>query len=204
MRIVGQRSRLTADHLLLMRVPRRFWGVKFDLIEPDLQPILRNYLKNLDAMLDGGNGLLLWGENGRGKTSAAVFVAMEARRTGASVLMLTAASLIESIMEKVEVEEGLLVDRARAVDFLLLDDLGKEHPGKSGFSDRVLENLFRERTAAKLTTFATSNMEHDRLTERYKKSMLEVMKEALLPVKVEGKNFRDEVREGLTKVLAVG
>lgn len=204
MRIVGQRSRLTADHLLLMRIPRRFWEVKFDQIEPDLQGILRNYLKHLDDMLDSGSGLLLWGENGRGKTSAAVFMAMEVRRTGASALMITAASLIDSVMEKTEVEDGLLVDRARVVDFLLLDDLGKEHPGRSGFSDRLLENIFRERTAAKLTTFVTSNMEHVALTERYKKSMLEVMKEALLPVRVEGKNFRDESRAGLTKVLAVG
>lgn len=204
MRIVGQRSRLTADHLLLMRIPRRFWEVGFDLIEPDLQVVLRNYLKNLDKMLDEGNGLLLWGDSGRGKTSAACFMAMEVRRTGASVLMITAASLIESVLEKTEVEEGLLVDRVRVVDFLLLDDLGKEHPGKSGFAERILENLLRERSAARLATFLTTNMSLDGLSERYKKSMLEVMKETILPVKVEGKNYREESRERLTKTLAVG
>ena len=194
---------MTVDHLLLMRIPRRFWEVTFDQIEPDLKEVLRNYLRNLDTMLDGGNGLLLWGENGRGKTSSACFVAMEARRTGASVLMLTSASLIESVLEKTEVEEGLLLDRARTVDFLLLDDLGKEHPGKSGFADRVLENLLRERAAARLATFITTNMSPEGLSERYKKSMLEVMKETMLPVKVEGKNYREEARENLTKALAL-
>jgi DNA replication protein DnaC len=188
---------------MLMRIPRRFWAVTFDQIEPSLQDVVRNYLQNLDTMLDDGDGLLLWGENGRGKTSAACFVAREVRRTGASVLMITAASLIESVLEKIEVQEGLLLDRARTVDFLLLDDLGKEHPGRSGFADRVLENLLRERSAAHLTTFITTNMSFEGLKQRYKKSMLEVMKENVLPLKVEGENYRDKAREDLGKALAV-
>jgi DNA replication protein DnaC len=202
MRVHGQRSTLTAEHFLLMRIPRRFWEVTFDQIEVDLKEVVRNYLNNLDTMLDTGGGLLLWGENGRGKTSAAAFVAREVRRTGASVLMITSASLMESVMEKTEVAEGLLIDRARTVDFLLLDDLGKEHPGKSGFSDRVLENLLRVRSASHLTTFITTNMSHEGLKQRYKKSMLEVMKENTLPVRVEGKNYRDEAQEKLSKALA--
>lgn len=203
MRIVGQRGRLTAEHFLLMRIPRRFWEVTFDQIEPDVKGVIRNYLQNLDEMLDNGDGLLLWGKSGHGKTCAAVFVAREVRRTGASVLMLTAASLIESVLEKTEVEEGLLLDRARTVDFLLLDDLGKEHPGRSGFAERTLENLLRERSAARLTTFMTTNMGYEGLKERYKMSMLEVMKEMMLPVKVEGENYRNEAQQKLGKALAI-
>jgi len=203
MRIVGQRNRLTADHFLLMRIPRRFWEVKFDQIEPHLQGIIRNYLQNLDDMLDSGSGLLLAGENGVGKTSAACFVAREVRRTGASVFMITAAGLIESVIEKAEVEDGLVIDRARSVDFLLLDDLGKEHAGKSQFADRVLENLIRERSAAHLTTFVTTNMSIEKLSERYKISMLEVMKETVLPVKVEGENYREAAQKNLSKALSV-
>lgn len=203
MRIVGQRNTLTTEHFQLMRIPRRFWGVTFDQIAPRLKGVVRNYLQHLDEMLDNGNGLLFAGNNGIGKTSAACFVAREVRRTGASVLMITVASLIESVLEKVEVEEGLLLDRARTVDFLLLDDLGKEHPGKSRFSDRVLENLLRERSAARLTTFVTSNMSIKDLNERYDTSMMEVIKETVLPVVVEGVNYRDEAQEKLSKALAV-
>lgn len=203
MRVVGQRNALTKEHFILMRIPKRFWTVTFAQIESDLQEIVRNYLNNMDQMLDEGHGLLFWGENGRGKTSAAAFVAREVRRTGASVLMVTSASLIESVIEKTEVEEGLLLDRARSVDFLLLDDLGKEHSTKTGFSERALENLFRDRSSSHLTTFVTTNMSFDGLIQRYKKSMLEVMKEILLPVKVEGRDFREDAKETLKKSLAV-
>lgn len=204
MRIVGQRSRLTVEHFLLMRIPRRFWGITFDQIEPDLKEVVRNYLQNLDMMLDNGHGFLFAGNNGVGKTSAACFIAREVRRTGASVLMITAASLIESVLEKTEVEEGLLLDRTRIVDFLLLDDLGHEHSSKSKFEDRVLENLLRERGSACLTTFITTNMSIEDLKERYETSMLEVMKEMMLPVVVEGKNYRDEAWKKLSETFDVG
>lgn len=195
---------MTAEHFLLMRIPRRFWEVTFDQIEPSAQVVIRNYLQNLGQMLDNGDGLLLWGPNGRGKTSAAAFVAKEVRRTGASVLMATAASLLDSVLQKTEVEGGLLIELARTVDFLLIDDLGKEHASKSGFSDRVFENLLRERGSNRLTTWITTNMGRDGLAERYKHSMMEVLKELVVPVKVDGENRRDDSQEKLRSAIAVG
>lgn len=204
MRVKGHRGHLTAKHFTLMRLPRRFWTVSFDQITSELRDIIGDYCRNIDRILDDGEGLLLWGENGRGKTSAAAFVAKEVRRTGASVLVVTAASLIDSVLEKTKTEDdGLLIDRARSVDFLLLDDLGKEHPSASGFSDRILENLFRERGAARLTTWITSNFGPDGLTQRYKKSMLEVLKEQVVPLKVEGDNRRDDAQDRIRESLAV-
>jgi DNA replication protein DnaC len=204
MRIEGHRGRLTAEHFMLMRMPRRFWEASFDRIDPGVQPVVRNYLKDLDTMLDNGDGLLLWGENGRGKTSIAAFVAKEVRRTGASVLMSTAASLLDSRLQKTEVDDGLLVDRARSVDFLLIDDMGREPARKSGFSDRFFENLLRERGANRLTTWITTNMGRDGLAERYKHSMMEVLKELVVPVKVEGDNHRNETEKKLRSTIAVG
>lgn len=204
MRVKGHRGRLTAEHFLLMRMPERFWRVKFDQIEPRLRGVVRSYLRNLDDALDNGDGLLLWGKNGRGKTSAACYVAKEVRRTGASVLIITAASLIESVLEKVETEDGApLIDRARTVDFLLLDDLGKEHKGKSSWAARVLETLFRERSANKLSTFITANSSPDGLRERYKVSMMEVLKEIVVPVQVTGDNRRDGLSDELCKRIGV-
>jgi len=205
MRIEGYRGRLTAEHFMLMRIPRRFWDVTFDQIHPGAQGVVRNYLNELDVMLDNGDGLLLWGPNGRGKTSAAAFVAKEVRRTGASVLMVTAAMLLDSVLQKTEAEDGLLImELARTVDFLLIDDLGKEHASKSGFSDRVFENLLRERGSNRLTTWITTNMGRDGLVERYKHSMMEVLKELVVPVKVEGDNHRDDAQEKLRSAIAVG
>lgn len=187
---------------MLMRIPRRFWSVTFDQITPELREAIRSYCKKLDQMLDEGNGFLLWGPNGHGKTSAAAFVAKEVRRTGASVLMVTARSLTESVVEKTEVDAGeLLIERAREVDFLLLDDLGKEIA--KDWAEGVLENLLRERCAAKRTTFITTNMLLDKMRQRYNVSLLEVLKESVVPLHVEGVNRRDQAQEDLRQAVGV-
>jgi DNA replication protein DnaC len=191
--------------MLLMRLPQRFWGAKYaEIVDDQLRGVVERYLRQLDAMLDGGDGLLFWGANGVGKTCAACVIAKEARRRGAPVLFTTAEGLRSAVLEKMPFSDDMLfIDRARSVDVLLLDDLGKEHRGK-GWSDSTFENLFRERSAARRTTLITTNLTLEQLAERYDLSMLEVMKETTVPIHVEGNNRRDEAGEALRRRLAVG
>lgn len=210
MRIVGHRMRLTQAHIERMKIPRRFWAVTFDQITEAIRPKIDTYLRQLDDKLDRGEGLLLWGSNGVGKTSAAVLVALEVRRRGASVLFITAEGLRQAVLERELFDDDqTVIERARAVDFLVLDDLGKEHPGETGFTERLFENLFRERSAAQRTTFVTTNLpmrpegEQARaLINTYIPSMLEVMKETLHPIRYIGDNLRDAVRADMADRMA--
>lgn len=210
MRIVGHRMRLTQAHVEGMRIPRRFWDVSFDQINEEIRPKIDVYLRNLDDKLDRGEGLLLWGNNGVGKTSVAVLIALEVRRRGASVLFTTAEGLRSSVLEGTMFDdEQTVIERARAVDFLVLDDLGKEHPGETGFTERLFENLFRERSAARRTTFVTTNLPMrpgdgggKALTNVYIPSMIEVMKETLHPIRYVGTNLRDAVRADMADRMA--
>lgn len=208
MRIVGHRIKLTRAHMELMRIPRRFWGADFDQIpECEGKVALRSYLRNIDDMLDKGVGLLLWGPNGHGKTSAAVIAAMEARRRGASALFIQAESLREAVLDKTPFsDEKTLIERAREVDFLLLDDLGKEHTGETGFTERLFENLIRERCAQKKVTFVTTNLAMkssgrpgapDSLETKYVSSMVEVMRESTYPVSLVARNWRDRAQKDM-------
>jgi DNA replication protein DnaC len=199
-----------------MRIPQRFWSVRLDQVDEAIRPKIDRYLRRLDEHLDWGEGLLLWGDNGVGKTSAAVLIALEVRRRGASVLFITAEGLRQAVLERERFDDDqTVIERARAVDFLVLDDLGKEHPGETGFTERLFENLIRERVAARRTTVMTTNLpmsprvdgngrESKALKNVYVPSMLEVMKEALYPLRFVGENLREAKREEMTSRMACG
>jgi len=208
MRIVGLRIKLTKAHMELMRIPCRFWESDFEEIpECEGRDVLRSYLRNIEDMMDRGEGLLLWGPNGHGKTSAAIIVAMEARRRGASVLFVQAETLRASVLDKTMFsDEKSIMKRAKEVDFLVFDDLGKEHTGETGFAERIFENLIRERSAHRRVTLVTTNLpmrppeSNPRgvsLKTKYIGKMLEVMREAMYPVLLRAHNWRDLAQQDM-------
>jgi DNA replication protein DnaC len=148
-------------------------------------------------MLDYGQGLHLHGPNGTGKTSIAVLAAMEALRLGASVLFVTAEQLRRASIEDIWFDESqLLLDRAREVDLLVVDDLGKEHRGDSGYAERLLEDVLRQRSSRRLTTIFTTNVPVGSAEKKsglfgiYSQSMLDVSRESMRPLQVSGANVR--------------
>jgi len=206
MRIAGYRNRLTEDHLVWMRIPVRFWDARLDRIQdPSLKEVVRQYGRDIDQNLDEGSGLLFYGDNSLGKTCAAVVLAKEARRVGASVLFITAESLRQSVIDKTRLYDDVLVyDRAEQVDVLILDDLAKEHSDDGGWSRRTIENLLRVRSANCRVTIITTNASLEKLERDYKASFTEILREACLPVRVEGKNLRAEAGEELRARLVTG
>jgi len=209
MRLQGHRTKLTEDHLAWMRIPRRFWVASFDGIQDVVvRQATHNYIKDIDGFLDRGEGLLYWGPNGTGKTCAAVVIAKEARRLGASVLFITAESLRQASLDKEKFDGDLLVtDRAQQVDLLVIDDLGKEHSDKragSGWSERLIENLLRVRASDCKSTVITTNASRSDMESRYSASMLEVLKETCFPVHMEGDSLRDQASALLRTRLAAG
>jgi len=192
MRIPGVKIELTEDHLAWMRVPTRFWGVRFDQIPDELRVDMQLYLHSLDQKIDDGIGLILWGPNGTRKTGAAVVAAMAARRSGASVLFITAESFRQASLDKDKFDGDLLVtDRAMQVDVLVFDDLGKEHTsGDGAWVERLIENLFRVRAANKKVTIITTQMNPGQMEERYKLSMMEVLLESCVRIHVDGESLR--------------
>lgn len=210
MRIPGHRVRLSTEHMLLMQIPRRHWKVTFGQAQESVQEVIGPYLADIEARLDNGEGLMLWGDNSTGKSGAACVIAMEARRLGEPVLFITEMDLINAKFEDRAFgspEDGmLLVDRARTVDLLVLDDLGKGTD--SAFTRRFVEELFRERIANLRTTVVTTNIDlregPDELVGRYSKSMVEVMKESIVPYQIKGENVRERAQMELRGLAAVG
>ena len=207
-----QRRKLTEEDLRRMRLPERFWRATWDQcsretkedvrngkksVTPSLHNVVESSIRNLDAMYRSGVGIMLWGDNGRGKTSALAVIGKEFRRRGCTVLFTTAEGLRSSVLQKVNFDlEQTMWERAISVDVLILDDLGKEHRDQQGFGERLFEDLIRQRTAAKRVTLITTNMSPAQMQDPvtgYKVSMLKVMKESVTPIMAVGAtDFRDE------------
>jgi DNA replication protein DnaC len=154
-------------------IPRKYKDVSFDrnpvaqMPEPVVRQI-RGYIRALDANLDAGRGLWLFGEVGTGKTTLAMLVAKAALEAGRSVAIYSMPRLLNEIRRTYD--EGSdssyiqLLDRLGEVDLLHVDDVGAE---KS--SAWVLEQLYaivNARYEAQRSMTITTNLTHDALVEQ--------------------------------------
>lgn len=200
---------LTVKHLERMNLPKRFWNPKLMLISEDgelsARQSVESYLKNAKKLTEDGAGLLFWGDNGKGKTSAACFILLHLRLKGLSCLFYESASLKADKINGVMFDDKSTVwERALTVDVLLLDDLGKGVQDQTGFGVRLLDELLRYRYARLKPTFVTTNMPPSQLKAELKPSTMSTLKEAILPIKVEGKDFREERKNDLLNIIKGG
>ncbi len=210
--IVRQRRPLDKDDKLRMNLPRRFWDATFKEITdytktrgngvPSLKDIVGNYFRQFDEMIERGAGLLIWGQNGIGKTCAAAVIAMEARRRGRTALFMTASEYLESIHEKHMFDENFsMIERARKVDVFVIDDFGKEYEDSKAWSERKFEELIRHRNAQLLVTVITMNTSLEKFSERSAPSMIQIMKGSMASIKVSGPDRREDTERELEYLL---
>lgn len=188
------RRALTEDDMNRMRIPRRFWSTTPSGVpESNLSGPLTNYLASIGEKREAGYGMLLMGDNGRGKTSAGCLVLMEARRQYHTALFVE-GSRLRSILFDSEMfdEHQKLWDRMVQVDFLLIDDWGKGTADAKGYAAQILDDLVRLRSADMRPTIITTNMDMARIkeSESMKKSTVEALLECVLFLEVGGPNLR--------------
>lgn len=198
---IPQKRSLQASDLKRMRVPRRYWSVTFDGISDtsvdgkSAKDITRDYILSMEVNVSRGVGLLLWGPNGTGKTSMAVVIAKELRRRFRSVLFVQAAALRGSVISNEMFDEmETLWQRACNVEVLVIDDLGKGTQDRTGFGERMIDDLIRSRNSNQLVTIITTNMaakgENNALSTALKASTMHSLREHVVPVWVSGGNKR--------------
>ncbi len=127
-------------------VPRKYRGVSFDrppisdMQDTIVRPV-RQFVHRIDAELDAGHGLWLFGEPGTGKTSLAMLVSKAALDAGRSAAIYSLPRLLAEIRSTFETDsEGSYLDftdRLAAVDLLHIDDVGAEST-----TSWVLEQLY--------------------------------------------------------------
>jgi DNA replication protein DnaC len=146
-------------------IPKRFRGVSFDRkpicdLDPSLLREMRRFVDRIDAHVENGDGLWLYGDVGTGKTSLAMLVSKAALEAGHSVAIYSMPRLLAEIKSTYDRDSDdsymRLFRRLCSVDVLHLDDLGAERT-----TDWVLEQLYsivNERWQDQRSVIVTSNI----------------------------------------------
>lgn len=186
------------------RVPQRYWDSSYKEISKEKsgvpyspQQYCERYLKRVDDFIESGTGLLLYGNNGTGKTAMAVVIAKVIWSRGKTVLFLEAAGLISALINREMFDaEVSMRERMREVDCLIIDDLGKGNIDRKGFYARAMDELLRHRVSNRRVTIMTTNMQKEQLGDQknpyaFKPSTMSALKESVIPIPVVGKDRRE-------------
>jgi hypothetical protein len=183
---------LTNRDLERAGIPEDCWRVSLERI-PDAAPqkeSLAAYLKGLDGFVSDGVGLYCWSNtNGTGKTGAISLMGIQALRTGKTVYFTTAEDLRVMVPKDTMFDESMTVlQRARTVDLLLLDELGKEYQAQSGFAESVIESLLRYRVQRRKATLISTNLDPNSVKDRYSVDLKEAMKQGFITLRFADKD----------------
>lgn len=153
---------IDAGDLTRMNVPEEFWtagAAGFSGLTPTVKPVIRNYVANFDEMLKKGVGLMLLGDPGVGKTATAVTLLKHARERFLTGYFIRIAELREALREQQSFDADLsIMDRCRAVDFLVLDDFGETDLLAPWFKLGDLSELVVARGQRRRPTIVTSGL----------------------------------------------
>lgn len=196
---------LTETQLRRLNIGRRYWPAELRQIpeSASYRAVVHRYALRIREMRARGWGLMLWGPNSRGKTFSASALLKHAVRAGYTGYCITAPALKTCFIEKPWFDEDQTVpQRIETVDFLVIEDIGKEFRGQSGWAELQFESLLRTRTRELLPTIVTTNFAPSEMLEVYNRSALELAFEMMHAVECTGANYRKRQARKMGQVLA--
>lgn len=196
------RKTLNAKSLSLIGIPKSFINTSIeDFTAPtrtlkEVKEFVTDYISDIDSNFDDNKGLFLCGSNGVGKTMLSCIILKEAYRHRYSSRRTTFVEYMDkytkvwsarSVDEKEQFEDELYT-YYKAVEFLVLEELGKEIDNKA--SAPVLEDLLRYREDNGLVTIFCTNLNPEMISERYGESCMSLLKGNTVPLTIESKDRR--------------
>lgn len=164
----------------------------------DVRDYIAEYISDIDSRYAENKGLFLYGSNGVGKTFLASIVAMESYRWRYSTKRVSFADYVQKytrVWDAVNIEqreelESELYTEYKAVEFLILEEIGKEIDSK--IAAPVLEDLLRYREDRHLPTVICTNLSIELVEERYGYSITSLIKGNMTPILIEGADKRSK------------
>jgi DNA replication protein DnaC len=164
---------------------------------PERQNVLMQtleYASNLKNARKEGISLWFYGGNGFGKSLLAISVQKMAIRQGYKTQFANLSGILTLIKRSwgnPELE-AVIEKRIRNVDFLVIDDLGKEYKTKNNdFVEVVFDELVRYRCNRRLPMIITTNTSMDKIQSTYGNSVSSLLEGRCLQIELVGKGFLD-------------
>ena len=203
------RSEVSEQSLILMGVPKKYTSKTLkdfrDYGNTDLKEVrdfCEDYVENVEVNIEEGRGIFFYGSNGVGKSFLSCIILKEVYRHRYSCRRVTFSQYISAYTEswgatkdEKDVSNQDLLDKYKGVEFLVLEEIGKEIDSK--IAKPILEDLLRYREEHGLVTFICSNITPKEISEIYGASIMSIIKGSMTPIKIVGKDKRQEVFNGV-------
>ena len=199
------RKTLSRKNLSIIGIPRKFHDISIEDFktygDSDLNAVkkyVRDYINNIDGMFNSNHGIYFYGANGVGKTMLSCIIVKEAykhrytskRVTFAEYVQKYTAKKKKKTPEEKEALEDEFYNRYKAVEFLVLEEMGKEMDTKA--VRPILEDLLRYREDNGLVTIYCSNLAPSQLKNIYGNSIFSLISGNTFPIAIDSEDRRRE------------
>ncbi|MBF1706383.1 MAG: ATP-binding protein [Selenomonas sp.] len=136
-------------------------------------------------------GLLLKGSYGTGKTHLAVSILRETAEAGIPGMFVVVPDLIAKMLASFDAKDGKagdLVETAKSVPLLVLDDLGAENP--KPWVVELVYVLINHRYEHMLPTIITTNYDGKQLDSVFGRRIVSRLTEMTVPVNIRAEDYR--------------
>ena len=154
--------------------------------------IAKRYVAKWDRLFEENIGLLFWGNTGTGKSHTAACIANALIDREVSVKLTSFPNILRRMQDRSFDANGYF-DKLTGCDLLILDDLGAERQSQYALETvySVVDARSRCHKPMIVTTNLTANEIRNAASMDYRRIYERIM-EACVPVKFDGKNFREE------------
>lgn len=199
------RETINTDSLIMMGVPKRFVNKTISDFNTygkkslkSVKSFIKDYIDNIDDNIEDNKGICFIGSNGVGKSYLSCIILKEAYRHRYSCRRVTFSSYISAYTESWganksdrDLLETELYEKYKGVEFLVLEEIGKEIDSK--IAKPILEDLLRYREEHGLLTIMCTNLTPDTIKELYGASICSLINGNMTVILIDSEDKRMEV-----------